>query len=345
MTKLKHHVHFVCPDDVVWPELQNWDGTKLDDQVLSDRSGGILHSWLLRTYYQLTLVGEKLTVSSQLRPDAINFVSVRDFGRRQRDMKSFIVAPQGDAHHSQIANFRILQNGVRGQDPMTSVVWHWPQPGIIPRDPARQDRVTQLCYKGRLLNLDEAFRSETFTTELQNLGVSYEIDAYNGLRGEHNWNDYRHSDAVLAVRNLTVYDAAKKPASKLVNAWFADLPAILGPEPAYRELGTSGEDYIEVRTPRDALDALAALKDNPDLYRKIVENGRKQREKYTEPALTTLWIDILNGPVSDAFEAWQQTSVFIRTFSSLKGILKEGSARTKDQAAFAAGARLLDAVE
>lgn len=339
---LKHPVHIVCPDDVVWPELKGWNGAPLDDQILSDRSGGILHSWLLRTYYQLRLVGEDLTVSNQLRRDAINLISVRDFKLRKRDLSSFLAVPQGDAHHSQLANFRIFQNGVRPTGEDGAVIWHWPQPGIIARDPARQDRMEQLCYKGRLLNLDEGFRSEEFIAALDALGVSFEIDAYSGLRGEHSWNDYAASDAVLAVRNLTHYDARKKPASKLVNAWFADLPAILGPEPAFRELGTPGEDYLEVRSPNEALEAVAALKGNPGLFRSIVENGRKRREAYTNAALTQLWLDTLNGPVAEAFERWQRQSALSRAVYALRGMMRESRSRADDRVGFTTGARLLD---
>ncbi len=340
--QLKHPVNFVCPDEVIWPELRNWTGERLDDQVLSDRSGGILHSWLLRTYYQLGVVGIKTTVTSALRPDAINLVSVRDFGKRQRDLKSFVVVPQGDAHHSQMANFRILQNGVRPVDDAAAVIWHWPQPGIIPRDPDRQHRMEQLCYKGRVRNLYKVFRSDEFVEDLKKIGVTFEIDAYDGLRGEHNWNDYAHSDAVLAIRNLTIYDMSKKPASKLVNAWFADIPALMGPEPAFRELGTNGEDYLEIRTPQDAIDAITTLKSNPDLYHKIIANGRKRREAYSETALTQMWLDTLNGPIAETFEAWQRKPAWAKAAISARGILRENKARAADRAAFTSGPRLLD---
>jgi hypothetical protein len=47
------------------------------------------------------------------------------------------------------------------------------------------------------------------------------------------WHDYSTDDLVLAVRDLTEKDALVKPASKLVNAWIAGVPALLGPEPAF----------------------------------------------------------------------------------------------------------------
>lgn len=341
-SKLKHPVHFVCPKGSLWPELENWQGTPLNDQVLSDRSGGTLHSWSLRTYYHLKLLGENVTVSDTPLRNAINFASIRDLGRKQRKLTAFLLIPQGDAHHSQMANYRILQNGINANHDSVSVIWHWPQPGIRRRDPARKDRVDRLCFKGRLLNLDAAFQADSFISELRNMGVEFEIDAFNGIRGKHNWNDYKNSDAVLAVRNLTVYDANKKPASKLVNAWFAELPAILGPEPAYQEIGTKNEDYLEVRTPNEAIEAIRALKQNPDLFRKIVVNGVKRREAFTEHTITQRWIDVLNGPVAEAFEQWQRLPKLAKVASSVKGIMRESDARKKDKIAITSGKRLLE---
>lgn len=339
---LRFPLHCVCPAEVVWPELQGWDGSTIDPQILSERSGGILHSWVLRTYYQLRLAGEEVSLSPELRPDAINLASVRDFGRSQRRLNAFVAIPQGDAHHAMLADFRILQNGLHPTDATSAVIWHWPQPGILARDQGRGTTVGRLCYKGRLLNLDAAFKSDAFGAELKALGVEFEVDAYSGLRGEHSWNDYEAADAVLAVRNLTEYDARKKPASKLVNAWMAELPALLGPEPAYQELRRSRYDYLEVTTPRDVISAIAHLRDNPDVYTAMVKNGRARRAEFTEPSLTDLWRDTLNGPIGDAFAAWQSRSLWTRATHVYSGILREKGAKKRDRAAVRVGRRLLD---
>ena len=340
---LNQPVHFLCPDDVVWPELQDWDGTTIAPEILSKRSGGILHSWVLRTYYQLRLVGAPVTLGSQPRPEAINIASPRDFGRSQRKLDSFVVIPQGDAHHVMLADFRIMQNAVRPASDDAAVIWHWPQPGIVPRDPSRGDQVTQLCYKGRLLNLDDAFKSDAFLADLKGLGVSFEVDAYSGLRGAHDWNDYAASDAVLAVRNLTQYDASKKPASKLINAWVADVPALLGPEPAYRELRRSEHDYLEVRTPRDVIEAISALRNSPDLFRAMVAAGQARRPEFQEPSLTKLWLDTLNGPIAERFTRWQRQSILTRAAKVYGGILREKGSKKRDMQAVRSGARILEA--
>lgn len=335
-------INFVAPDVDVWPELRNWNGTRIDPTVLSKRSGGIIHSWILRTYYQLRLAGYDVELSPQPRAGAINFVSPRDFGRRQKRLDTFVVIPQGDAHHAMLADFRILQNGLHPIDANTAAIWHWPQPGIIPRDPGRQDRLSNLSYKGRVLNLDAKFRSQAFIDALHAEGVAFDIDAYTGLRGEHSWNDYQVADAVLAVRNLTVYDARKKPASKLVNAWFADTPAILGPEPPFQELRTSDYDYLEVRSPHEAIMAIRSLQQNPDLYRAMIENGRKRRAEFTEEALTSLWGETISGPITEAFERWSEMSKLPRYIQTATGILRENASKKKDAQRVQEGPRLLE---
>lgn len=338
----RHPVNFVCPAEAIWPELRNWAGKPIDPLILSKRSGGILHSWILRSYYQLRLAGKRVELSTQPHPEALNFVSVRDFGRRQRRLDCFFVIPQGDAHPAKLGDFRIFQNGLNPPTPDTLNIWHWPQPGIVPRNADRGRRIERLSYKGRLLNLDADFRSDSFLTALKKAGIQFEIDAYQGLRGEHSWNDYSHADAVLAVRNLTVYDARKKPASKLVNAWFADVPALLGPEPAYRELWQSELDYIEIRRPSGALEALHQLRSDPALFTAMVENGRKRREAFSESAITRMWIEAIAGPVSDAFERWQSTPRTIRVAKALAGMFRENNAKKKDLLAIRSGPRLLD---
>ena len=120
-------------------------------------------------------------------------------------------------------------------------------------------RIETLAFKGRAFNLHEPFRSPEFRAALEGLGVRLALD-FNDETRAHGWHDYSEADLVLAVRDLTKQDALIKPASKLVNARIAGTPAILGPEPAFRDLRRSDLDYFEVRTPEDVLAAVRRLK-------------------------------------------------------------------------------------
>lgn len=333
----------VAAPDRVWPELQGWDRvTPMDAGVLSKRSGGILNNWVLRTYYHLALAGHPVTLAPRPQPGHLNLVSILDFGRKQRRADCFLVIPQADAHETLLADFRIFQNGLRATDDVSAVIWHWPQPGILPRDPARGDTVSHLTYKGRTLNLDPEFRSPDFLAELQARGFSFDIDAFDGLHADHDWNDYRAADAVLALRNMTHYDAAKKPASKLINAWMAGVPALLGPEPAFEELRQSADDFLTVRSPRDILNALETLRADPARFQAMVANGRTRAQDFTEAALTDLWVQVLAGPATAAYHRWQAQPGWQRRLRTWRNTWGEGAARKANLDRIVTGARLLD---
>ena len=53
---------------------------------------------------------------------------------------------------------------------------HWPQPGLLPRLKERGNRIENMVFKGRKLNLYHEFRSPEFRASLASLGVSLTID-------------------------------------------------------------------------------------------------------------------------------------------------------------------------
>ncbi len=103
----------------------------------------------------------------------------------------------------------------------------------------------------------------------------------NRFPGE--WHDYQHVDAVLAT----------KPASKLINAWKAGVPALLGPEPAYRELRTSPLDFLEAASAEAVLDSIDRLQQESGLYRRMTEHGAKRAQAFDVNMLTQKWISLL----------------------------------------------------
>ena len=341
-SELPDPVHFVCPDDRVWPELRDGAAAEIDGATLSKRAVGTMNNWVLRTCDQLRRAGLPATLAAEQRADAVNIVYVRDFGRRARRRDAFAVVPLSDAHYTMLADFRIFQNGLWRAGNKGWTIWHWPQPATMPRDPGRGDRVERLVYKGRLANPDPAFRSETFRARLAELGVELVTDGFfSGVGGHQDWSDYTTADLVLAVRSLTPYDARKKPASKLVNAWFAGVPAILGPEPVFREQRRSAEDFIEVRAPGEALDAVARLRESPELYRVMVRNGRARSAEFTEARLKRMWRDALAGPISTAFRAWQCRPAPVRAAGVLWGLATEAPMRRIDRWCVRNGVRIL----
>jgi len=113
---------------------------------------------------------------------------------------------------------------------------------------------------------------------------------------------------MLAARNLTFQDALIKPPSKLVNAWVAGVPALLGPEPAFRDLRKSELDYIEIRKPNDVVTALRTLKEQPALYAAIVANGLRRGAEFSTTKIVERWLAMLAGPVAQEYGKWRATS-------------------------------------
>ena len=299
-------VNFVCPQRFRWPELVDEAAFPISEEILSRRSGGLMNNWVLRPYHGLRALGLPVSLSESAVEGSINVVSAHDFGRRDRKSLAFVVCARGDAHFPMLANFVINQNFVKPSRGRIGAIHHFPQPGLIGRRHERGTIIEKVSFKGHLAGLDVAFRSEAFRNRLREIGVELEVDARNKDTQVHNWSDYSDTDIVLAVRNLTNYDAGIKPASKLVNAWRAGVPALLGPEPAFENLRKTSLDFIAVRTPDEALIAIKRLKDDPITYSAMVENGIRRGEEFSEERIIGDWLDALEGPIKMEFEAWHR---------------------------------------
>ena len=176
---------------------------------------------------------------------------------------------------------------------------HWPQPGLIPRDVSRGASLKTLVYMGNHLNLWSAFRDPTFIERLKEIGVSFRIN-----EDSTRFHDYRDCDATIAVRDLTESDYFAKPASKLVNAWHAGVPALLGPEPAYQALRLTPLDYIEIRSTEEGIGAIVRLKTNPEFFHQVVQNGLNRAREFTIDQIAARWHELLAGPIANGFSQW-----------------------------------------
>jgi hypothetical protein len=123
------------------------------------------------------------------------------------------------------------------------------------------------------------------------------------------WTDHRAVDVIIAIRDCTIYDANNKPPSKLINAWLAGCPGVLGPEPAFQQLRESELDYIEARTVDDIVNAVGRLKNDPALYRAMRENGLRRGADFTAERTARRWRDLLAGPIAQGFERWRKAPV------------------------------------
>jgi hypothetical protein len=203
--------------------------------------------------------------------------------------------------------------------------------------------IRRLSFKGHPMNLDEEFRSQAFIDALSARGIILELADQAWDAGATNWSDFSETDAVIAVRNLTKVDAANKPGSKLVNAWYGETPALLGPEPAYQEMCSSELDYVEIHTAQDALNAIDRINASPSLFNEMVANGVSRRSLYSDKNLLERWISALNGPVAQCFDSWQKMPLSIRALYSMGNMLSEKKVKREYSHAIFNGPRILDA--
>jgi|CXWL01.1.fsa_nt_gi hypothetical protein len=259
-------------------------------------------AWTLQTYLRLRRAGlpVELTEAVPSRGVLVFHAKHKHLVQRQRrhSRHALLVALRGDRKPVLTADFEILQNGCQSDGVRCFDVPHWPQPGLVARDPGRGDRLRVVAYKGFAENLDPAFRDGRWQTVLSALDLEWRCDAApfdrNGFRHYPvDWSSFQEVDAVVAVRPADRQLHAGKPASKLINAWLAGVPAILGPEQACRGLRRGELDYFEVSSVDEAGSALRRLRDEPGLLRAMVENGHARAAEFRCDRLVEVWSRLL----------------------------------------------------
>lgn len=266
--------------------------------------------WPLQTYLELARRGLPVelidTLPVSARPDEAHLVVFHAKQRREvaRQCRSWLrprptlVAIRADNRSPTIADFEIVQNAAFADEKRRFRILLWPQAGMVPRDPGRGARIERLAYKGYSGNLHPELRSARWLELLASRGLVWEADAvpFSGTATDAsklNWNDYEKVDVVVALRPESPTLHTDKPPSKLINAWLAGVPAILGPEVAYRELRRSPLDYLEASNLEEVEAALESLRSQPELYRAMVEHGRERAREHTADALAARWKEVL----------------------------------------------------
>jgi hypothetical protein len=260
------------------------------------------HAWTLQTYLRLRSAGHPAELAAVPPGEGLVVYHAkhgRDLLRHFRRLRqAVLVGIRADNREPTTADFQILQNRLYADDRSRFYVPHWSQPGLLRRDPARGERVARVAFKGFSANLHPDFRTAAWRSFLAERGLDWEVDAVEyrsaATAAERlRWRDFREVDLVLAVRPPARDGHTGKPATKLYNAWLAGVPALLGVEPAYRELRRSELDYLEVTSLADAMAAVERLRAEPALYRAMVERGRERARDYTVEAIRARWVELL----------------------------------------------------
>jgi hypothetical protein len=295
---IRHPIYFVHRLLEEWPELSD-PNSKLTPDQCAARMGRGPNCWTIQTYMHLKSRGHDVHLRPDYVPNQINVLHYDDLALKHWPHRAFIVCIQPDRARAAAADLRLVQNHLQLRGSNDHFVYLWPQPGLLPRDPTRGTTIRRVGYLGALRYLAQPFRTDEFHARLRKLDMEFVLRAQDD---EH--VSYSDLDAVLAVRAISAYDLSIKPGGKLFNAWIAGCPALLGAEPAYQALRRSPLDYFEVNTPEEALAALQQLKNDPALYRQIVENGQRRAVDFSTELLCRQWEELFAGPVADGYSRW-----------------------------------------
>jgi hypothetical protein len=290
-------VRFFLPPDTDFARLQRLDPDRDVTQFLRGED-----VWVLQTYLRLAQAGYDVQLSSELPADGLLVFHAKHrrlvAKRWSSNCRAVLVAVRADKDRTPIADFEILQNDRFAKANEAFFVPSWPQPGILPRRAERGSQITRIAFKGFRDNLAPAFLQPSFGRELAYRGIDFQLDGVEYSReavqfDARQWSDYQDVDVILAVRPALDSMHEDKPATKLYNAWFAGVVPLLGPEYAFRSLRRSELDYVEVKTPADALAAIDRLRNTPDLYARMIDNGFERAEAFTTARILEQWADLL----------------------------------------------------
>lgn len=284
-------IYFVIPKhhQEQWPASlkKAAQGNASVTEVASDLICGI-DVWILQTWMILSSVSDRYGFICKLVPHAVpDALCVFHYDNAKPCHGLFNCYPiviQADRPRVPFADIRILQNPACSETPRTQYLYLWPQPGLIPRNPHRGNNIERISIPGNAQYLPSYRNTSRFIETLHHLQITVQI------MNAGDWSDYSTTDLILAWRpTVSKRVLNTKPPSKLINAWHAGTPALLGPEPAYQALRQHPDDYFEVRATHDIIRIIQHLKNNPEYYTHLLHHYKKQAQQYTHQHLIEKW--------------------------------------------------------
>lgn len=282
-----------------WPELDKETAVVPLADVPATRWAPLENIWVVSTYLRLAHAGYNVRLSDRLVPWHINVVCDERVIRCRHAYQAFCVVARADRAPYSWADHELVQSPSQLGRPNASLIGHWPQPGLIGRDPERGNQVDRLAYIGPVENLAASFKAANTKALFSELGVEFLI-----RDNPREWHDFSDIDAFVAVRDWSHGLIRTKPATKLVHAWLCKVPAFLGNEPAFRHWGSDGEDYFEVESPTDVAVLLSRFKQDPRLFQSVVEKGAAKSLLHDEDAVLRQWVRLLWGRINEQFCEW-----------------------------------------
>jgi hypothetical protein len=309
------HIYFFIPEHHLPDKARRemWESGKVPD-LLPDGKAASAQAWLFQTWaavrgevdcsivHSLPQSGTVVTLSNFLPPSF------------RASKNQFIAAVVADFLPHPGAQLQIVQNAAHAKRlPGSIFMPHWPQPNLIPRDPARGGRFETIAFFGDEQNLAPELRSMSFKQELlQECGLELLIPYAS------EWHDYSSVDVVLAVRDFSSARHLHKPATKLYNAWIAGVPFISGRDSAYAAEAIHESEYFVVRSKNALLELLKHLKKNPAHRSEVSTAGQKKSASRNRDAVRKLWVELLTIQLHAKYKKWSASTPGLRCLFFLK---------------------------
>ena len=317
-------VYFYCPSEEIvgsvperTADYWSWINEVIPNCPARTASGQVCdwhgpYSWTIQTWMHLREHGYACRLVSTI-PDEGIIVSHSDFWDSgfTPSAGQYLVEMKPDRVQSlQQSHFTIVQSpcdpfyrdlGANGGN--VRVVDYWPQPNIVRRDHGRGHVVRRAFFSGNHPSFSPSVKD--VRAKLRKVGIEFE------MRPRRLWHDYADADLAIAVRQGVPFSykgamdtyLSMKPASKLINAWLAEVPAILSPEPSFLALRDSELDFLPASNLEEIVAAATRLKEDRYLYFAMIENGRRRGVNFTAKAIVGQWVDLFEKHIIPAYAA------------------------------------------
>ena len=296
-----------------------------------------LYAWTVQTYLRLQAAGIPCQLTQTVPEEGIVLVHRNAFLAEDCDLKvgarRLLICLKADLRPHPQAQLHIVQNPLEASIFRQSYYLpHWPQPGLIPRNSSRGDRFETIAFLGRKVQLAKELQRSDWQDSLKKIGLQWRPllnpnSWQDYCQLDNRWNDFGAIDAIVAVRSFDPRQRylkqhyLNKPATKLYNAWLAGVPAVLGPEPAYRAEGHPGLNYLEATSVASLLEALTRLRDDGNLRCSLVEQGRLSARAIQPETIAARWQQFLEKVAVPAYERWCATPRWLQRLQLLRGAM------------------------
>ncbi|CAN5423143.1 hypothetical protein BH10CHL1_BH10CHL1_06810 [soil metagenome] len=308
MSRLEAQINFCLPRHR-WPvvDIPSSITTSHLDEYAHFFFNGPWLSWTLQTYLRLREFGFKCSLVDSTAHNGILIVARCDLPFDYvPQKKQFVASIISDGGWQPFTQVQIVQNPSQiATLPNAYFMPHWTQPGLIRRDPMRMNKFENVAFFGHPDQLSHELKQPEWISFLKSHGLKWHAIHQDSPRK----NDYNDIDLIVAIRSFDSRCYDNKPATKLYNAWHAEIPAILGVESAYQAERKTVLDYCEVSSYEDLCQTIIQLANWPERRRAMMNNARQRAQETSNQSMIKRWQSLIEDILIPQWQEWQKSTV------------------------------------